>query len=82
MGNNKEEVRYKLEALLAELQRLRDEIRVRIHLGGMDLRDQWKEFEPRIEEIVQQQKQKATEELCNAAADLRDAFRAFRDKLS
>lgn len=33
---------------LAQLRRLRDEIRVDIHLAGMEAKDQWKALEPRF----------------------------------
>lgn len=34
---------------LDTLQSLRDEIRLQIHLAGMDAKDRWRELEPRIE---------------------------------
>jgi chaperonin cofactor prefoldin len=78
--NDREGIRRQLEAILTELQTMRDEIRVRVHLGGMDLTDRWKELEARVEEI-QRQRPEATQKLRDAAADLRDAYRALRDKI-
>jgi hypothetical protein len=80
MVDDKEEVGRQLEAILAELQTVRDEIRVRIHLAGMELRDKWKELEVRVEEI-ERRRPEATQKVRDAAADLRDAFRVLRDKL-
>lgn len=80
MGNDKDESRRQLEAILAELQTVRDEIRVRIHLGGMELKDKWDELEARVGEI-ERTKPEATQKLRDAAADLREAFRALREKV-
>jgi hypothetical protein len=80
MGDDKDEVRRQLEGILAELTTVRDEIRVRIHLAGMELKDRWSELETRIVEI-EQQRPEATQKLRDAAAELRDAFRGLRDKL-
>lgn len=76
----KDEIRRQIEAILTELQTIRDEIRVRIHLGGMDLKDTWKDVEARIEEL-ERQRPEATQKARDAAGELRRAFRALRDKL-
>jgi len=81
MVDNKEEVRRQLEGILTELQTVRDEIRVRIHLAGMELKDKWQELDSRVEEI-ERQRPEATQKVRDAAADLRNAFRALRDKLA
>jgi NAD dependent epimerase/dehydratase family enzyme len=80
MADDKEELRRQLEGILAELQTVRDEIRVRIHLAGMELKDKWKELEARVEEI-ERARPEATQKLHDAAADLREAFRVLREKL-
>lgn len=35
----------KLQGIYDELQTMRDEIKLKVHLGGMELRDQWEELE-------------------------------------
>lgn len=77
---NREDFRRQLEGILAELQTIRDEIRVWIHLADMELKDTWKDIESRIEEL-DRQRPAATQKVRDAAAELRDAFRALRDKL-
>ena len=77
---NKEDVRGQLEGILTELQTIRDEIRVRIHLAGMELKDTWKDIESRIEDL-ENQKPEATQMVRDAAAELRERFRALRAKL-
>jgi chaperonin cofactor prefoldin len=76
----KDEIRRQIEVILSELQTIRDEIRVRIHLAGMELKDSWKDVESRIEEL-EQQRPEATQKVRDVAAELRDAFRSLRDKL-
>jgi len=36
---------------LALLHTLRDEVRLRLHLGGLDLKDQWEKLEPHLGEV-------------------------------
>jgi CBS domain-containing protein len=66
-----------------ELKTLRDEIRLDLHLAGMDLRDEWKEIEKRlpdparafeqIKEATSETLEKLTGELRRFRARLRDA---------
>jgi hypothetical protein len=37
--------------LLANLRRMADEIRVRIHLAGMEAKEAWGKLEPRLQEL-------------------------------
>ncbi|MCA9575560.1 MAG: hypothetical protein R3B40_17315 [Polyangiales bacterium] len=55
MSNTKEKavelgasVREDLERFRTELRGLADEIRLKVHLGGMDLKDSWREVEPKL----------------------------------
>ncbi len=44
-------LRASIEKALDELETLSDEIRVKIHLAGMDARDTWdKQLEPKLDE--------------------------------
>lgn len=42
-----------LEETKADLQRMADEIRVKLHLAGMDAKDAWEEIQPRITDFEQ-----------------------------
>lgn len=77
---NKEDVHGQIEGILSELQTVRDEIRVRIHLAGMELKDTWKDIETRIEDF-ENKKPEATQMVRDAATELREAYRALRAKL-
>jgi predicted nucleic acid-binding Zn-ribbon protein len=57
-----------LKKSLSELQRLRDEIRVRLHLAGMDLKDQWNKLEPHLADVERK------------AADVSEASRTLLDE--
>lgn len=51
MTDAKAELKKELEKGRTRLQTLRDEVRVRLHLAGMDLKDQWNKLEPHLEEV-------------------------------
>ncbi len=65
---------------LGRLKTLRDEIRVDIHLAGMEARDKWREMEPvmrdaeKLAEEVSDVSQRAMEEMV-------EKFRGFRESL-
>lgn len=47
-NNASGDVSGQTRSALSNLQTLRDQIRVRIHLGGMELKDLWNELEAKI----------------------------------
>jgi hypothetical protein len=65
---------------LGKLKTLRDEIRVDLHLAGMDAKDKWKEMEPKLRDAeklldnVSETSRKAMEEMV-------EGFRKFRESL-
>jgi hypothetical protein len=76
---NREQVKERLEGTLDELRTLRDEIRLDLHLVGMDLRDEWEKLEKRLPDERSVNKAKdATKELVGTLAT---ELRAFRDRL-
>lgn len=40
-----------IHQLVDKLERLRDEARVRLHLAGMTVKDEWSKLEPDLEEL-------------------------------
>jgi len=50
MAEMKTELKKELEKNLNLLHTLRDEVRVRLHLAGMDLKEQWNKLEPHLED--------------------------------
>jgi hypothetical protein len=71
--------------IIRELQTMRDEIRVKIHLAGMDAKDAWHErLEPRLRELegrLEETSELAAQELRAAAQELRTHFRKIRDEI-
>lgn len=80
MANSGKELRQDLERALEELQTIRDEIRVRMHLASMEAKEKWEELEPILEKIEEQIKE-ATREFHDSLAELKTSFGALRDKL-
>jgi CBS domain-containing protein len=56
------ELKQELKKSLELLQTLRDEVRIRLHLGSLDLKEQWKKFEPHLGDV-----EKKAEELTEAS---------------
>ncbi len=78
------DIRQQIVLLMEELQMLRDETRVHMHLAGMELRDRWNEFErhhTRLEEVLVYASDEALEPIRNALMDHRAALNALRDDL-
>lgn len=38
-----------LKSLQQDVRALRDEVRVKVHLAGMDIKDEWKKLEPQLD---------------------------------
>jgi hypothetical protein len=51
MSDKISELKKELEKGISTLHTLRDEVRVRVHLAGMDLKEQWKKLEPQLDEV-------------------------------
>lgn len=73
-----------IDTQIRDLQTLRDEIRVKLHLAGMDAKDAWHELEPRLERLeaqVAREGASVADATLELARELSVAFRAFRDRL-
>lgn len=66
---------------LARLQTLRDEVRVRLHLGSLELKDQWRKLEPHLGE-VEKKAEEVTEASRSAIHDAVRRLETFRSSLS
>ena len=63
MSQTATELKTEIRKSVALMRTLSDEVRVKLHLAGMDAKDEWKKIEPRLAEIER------------AAEDLTDATR-------
>lgn len=77
---NERQMRDWMQENLGRLKTLRDEIRVDIHLAGMDAKDKWKEMEP-----VMRDAEKLADEVSDvsrrAMEELVEKFRRFRESV-
>ena len=67
-------------SVLAELSQLRDELRIKLHLAGLEVRTQWESVEPKLlglERSLEQQGEGALEAAGELAVELVKAFRDF-----
>jgi hypothetical protein len=72
------------EETIDELRKLRDEIRVRIHLAAMDARDVWRELEPRVtrvERAIEKKGTAAAEEIGDLGERVMRALRDLKHRL-
>lgn len=74
LANN---VRKTVDEALAELEQVADEIRLRLHLGGMDAKDAWRKLEPQIEQ-ARQHAREATEASSDTIHSVLDSFKKFK----
>jgi hypothetical protein len=71
-----------IKKTLNELHTMTDEIRVQLHLAGMDAKDKWnRELEPRLYSLEKRVETELSAATKTVAGDLRDAIRTFRDSL-
>jgi len=74
-----------LDHHLSLLRTLRDEIRLDLHLAGMDARDEWAKLEPRVSELLRRGTQlgtasrRAARQLVASAERLRASLRGRAD---
>jgi uncharacterized protein with HEPN domain len=84
-GEQKSHLDRELKERWEELRTLRDDIRVRIHLAGMDVKDTWSKLEPRIQEFEQRLEEASSEymdELKKRGHDLRERLKSLRNRIS
>lgn len=74
-------LRNQIEHRLDELRRIRDEIRVDMHLASMDAKDKWRELEPRVRDVETMAKD-ITDASRKALEEVIGSVRRFRESLS
>jgi chromosome segregation ATPase len=84
MTEGKETLRTRINEGIGELKAMRDEIRIKLHLAGMDAKDAWAKIEPRIDKLEAQARDlrdDMVERLEHAVADARNAARRVRKEI-
>ena len=78
-------LKEELEDTRNDLQRAADEIKLKLHLAGMDAKDAWEEVQPRLAEFEQRFDAKAEEvgdELKALGGEIMQRLQNIKSKLS
>lgn len=80
--NKKDGLAKELKSTYNELRTLGDEIRVQLHLAGMDAKDMWnRDLEPRLFSLEKRIEGEVSSATKTALHDLREAMHTFRDSM-
>ena len=71
------DLRNDLKAFQQDVRALRDEVRLKLHLAGMDLKQEWENLEPQIDRAINS----AAHVSAEAVADLKKKLVEFRKRL-
>jgi hypothetical protein len=74
------ELKDDLKRGLEHLRSLADEVRVRLHLGSMEAKNEWNRLEPHLHE-VERTAREATEASRRAVAEAVESLKKLRDSL-
>ena len=80
MQTTQNPIEAQMRNVLSELRKLRDEIRVQVHLGGMDAKKAWDELEPKLAE-ADRLAENATEEAYQSALESLRRLKLFHAQL-
>ncbi|WP_437731579.1 hypothetical protein [Sorangium sp. So ce1335] len=80
MSNITSDLKSDLTRSLESLQTLRDEIRVRLHLAGMEAKDAWGKLEPTLLD-AEKLAEDVSETSRNALRDILEKVKEFRSSL-
>ena len=79
MSDTRLELKAELEKSAAALRTLMDELRVQVHLGQLEAKDEWRRLEPRLESVLEQAAKDVSEASRTAVKELTDAARKLRE---
>ena len=80
MSQTTHDLKAELHKSLALLKTLRDEVRVNLHLAGMDAKATWSKLEPKLAD-VEHAAREATEASRTAVTEALTAVKTFKDSL-
>jgi hypothetical protein len=81
MNQSTRDLKAELEKSAAVLRTLRDEVRVQLHLGGLEVKEEWRRLEPRLEAVIERTTKDVSDASRVAAVEITDAVRKLRDAL-
>jgi len=81
-------IELSLDRMLEKLREERDELRVRMHLASLELKEEWEKveqqwdrFEPRAEAAIREAGESAAEAAGRLGEELHQAYRRIREQL-
>lgn len=83
-----EELKGRLQESITTVKRIGDEIRLEIHLAGMELKDQWRELEPKLQhaertaKTLSEQSLHAVDELVRQIEDFRASLKQNLNRMN
>jgi hypothetical protein len=80
MSQTTQELKAELDRSLAMLQTLRGEIRVKLHLAGMEAKDRWNKLQPTLD-AAEQAAKNATEASKHALDEAVKTLRELRQSM-
>lgn len=81
MNPIRQDVKAELENSVKLLQSLRDEVKVQLHLGGLELKEEWNRLEPKLEDALQRARSDASDTTRTALEEVTKSARRVRDAL-
>ena len=76
-----QDIKSELEKSAKVLRELREDVRVQIHLGGLEVKDEWRRLEPRLEATLERAAREITDASQKAIAEVTDAVHRLRQTL-
>ncbi len=76
-----QDIKSELEKSAKVLRELREDVRVQLHLGGLEVKDEWRRLEPRLEATLERAAKEVTDASQKAIAEVTDAVRRLRQRL-
>ncbi len=81
MNTPTRDLKVELVKSAALLRKMRDEVRVQLHLGGLEVKQEWNKLEPRLESALDRAAKDVSEASRTAIVELTDAVRRLRKSL-
>jgi hypothetical protein len=81
MSDTTVELKNEIQKSLGLMRTLRDEIRVKLHLAGMDAKEEWRKLEPQLADI-ERAASELTETTSKAASEAVKRLSKLRSSLS
>ncbi len=76
-----QDIKSELEKSANLLRELGEELRVHMHLGAMEVKDEWRRLEPRLEATLEQAGRDISDATRTAVVEVTEAARRLRETL-